>query len=83
MKGPALLTQHTPSRRRCSFCGASEPRAGRLHPGTGGAAICDSCVVRLFAHLDREAFNSIPAEAQRPDEVWTERGPCPPPRPGT
>ncbi|QSQ12821.1 ClpX C4-type zinc finger protein [Myxococcus landrumensis] len=63
------MPQHSLPRRRCSFCGASELRAGRLHAGTAGAAICDSCVVRLFAHLDREAFSPLPAVASRPDKV--------------
>ncbi|TQF08977.1 hypothetical protein FJV41_47040 [Myxococcus llanfairpwllgwyngyllgogerychwyrndrobwllllantysiliogogogochensis] len=50
------MSQHTPSRRRCSFCGAPEHQAGPLRQGTGGATICDACVVRLFAELDRQAF---------------------------
>ncbi|MCP3100599.1 ClpX C4-type zinc finger protein [Myxococcus sp. K15C18031901] len=43
--------------RRCSFCGVFEHEASRLLPGTDGAAICGDCVVRLFAQLDREAFD--------------------------
>ncbi|MFY2562689.1 ClpX C4-type zinc finger protein [Corallococcus terminator] len=50
------MSQHTPPRRRCSFCGTSEEQAGRLQQGSGGATICDPCVVRLFAELDRQAF---------------------------
>jgi len=48
--------------RRCSFCGVFEQDAGRLLPGAEGAAICGGCVVRLFAQLDREAF----------DEDWSD-----------
>ncbi|GEN07029.1 ClpX C4-type zinc finger [Myxococcus fulvus] len=57
MKGPYVSNQPTPARRRCSFCGASAHQVGRLQAGMGSAAICDACVVRLFATLDREAFS--------------------------
>lgn len=56
MKGRYVVSQQIHPRRRCSFCGTAEPQAGRLQQGSGGATICDPCVVRLFAELDRQAF---------------------------